>query len=442
MSGGIDSSALLLVFSDICKKWCLHLTAFHLDHHLRGVESDADRELVTRQCAALDVPLTVAHHRFASDGPSIQNEARKIRRRLLIEKAVQNGAQWIVTAHHIDDQAETFFIQLFNGAGLKGLSGMAPRDGQFIKPFLCFTRDEIAAFFMGQNTISYREDASNARDHYTRNHIRRHLLPMLKKNYKFSVATLIRQMDLIADAESLLEEFFTREPIHGLLVFKKGRTVFPLNIFLRLPRSFKYRLLLRMLDGSEFVKKKIHTRVLTDIIARSEFPSESTVLYQDPEKKICAEGGELIISPALKISQASPIKIKNGVFLAGKAQLTLCSMKFAFISLNKLKENLFFQLPAAFSINEVNLSRALPDDVFFGVGASGSKKVNRYLIDRKLPRSRREQVLKLHLGSEIIALFGINDTNFSYFFGPFIAESFKISAPDSEIYYVEIGSGD
>jgi tRNA(Ile)-lysidine synthase len=182
VSGGADSVALARSLSGT---WPSGLVIAHLNHRLRGTESDADAEFVRELCP--DLPhfiesLDVAQ--MARDtGENLEATARRVRYGFLTRVARQVGAGWIATAHTRDDQAETILHRLIRGSGLRGLRGIAEshvRDGiRIVRPMLAVTKGEVVDYLtiLGQ---PWREDASNTDPAFTRNRLRHELLPLLR----------------------------------------------------------------------------------------------------------------------------------------------------------------------------------------------------------------------------------------------------------------------
>ena len=182
VSGGADSTALLLGLCRIAPEFGLRVAAAHLDHDLRGPESQADQAFVEALCAKHGVPLRCkrwdTRERMRRRGWSGQEGLRRLRREFLEESARRVGAAAIATAHHAQDQLETVLMRLLRGAGLRGLGGMSARRGRWIRPLLAAGRDQIEADLkaVGQ---SWREDQSNADPRYLRSRIRHDVLPAL-----------------------------------------------------------------------------------------------------------------------------------------------------------------------------------------------------------------------------------------------------------------------
>ena len=177
-SGGMDSMCLL----DFLYENGYRVCAAHYNHQLRGQEADMDEDLVRAWCAARRIPLCVGTGDVAAyageTGLTVEEAARKLRYDFLNSVAGQTGAARIVTAHHANDNAETVLFHLARGTGMAGLAGIAPKNGRLVRPFLCLTREELAAYAK-EHHVPYRTDATNADTALTRNFIRAEVLPKL-----------------------------------------------------------------------------------------------------------------------------------------------------------------------------------------------------------------------------------------------------------------------
>ncbi len=176
LSGGIDS----MVLADLLLKTKVEFVAAHCNFHLRGEESDGDEKFVRDYAERNGIQCFVKHfdtEKYASgNGISIEMAARDLRYAWFEELRQHLGYDIIAVAHHADDQAETFFINLLRGAGLNGLKGMKPQNGVIIRPLLWASREQIRKYAVG-NQILWREDHTNAESVYLRNKIRNQLLP-------------------------------------------------------------------------------------------------------------------------------------------------------------------------------------------------------------------------------------------------------------------------
>jgi tRNA(Ile)-lysidine synthase len=182
VSGGADSTALLLALAALRDEFDFALAAAHLHHGLRGADADADLEHVRALCGRLRVPLMAARWdtrvRMARRGLSGQAGLRTLRREFLMSARRSADAAVIATAHTADDQLETVLMRLLRGAGLRGMGGIRARSGTWIRPLLEATRADIESDLRAARQ-PWREDASNADPHYLRNRIRHAVIPAL-----------------------------------------------------------------------------------------------------------------------------------------------------------------------------------------------------------------------------------------------------------------------
>ena len=213
LSGGADSVALLHLLLDEGRQ----IAAVHVNHGLRGDASDGDEAFVRALCAKHGVPLYV----YRADPPEDPGEgwAREVRYGFFRQAMRESGADALVLAHHRDDQAETLLLHLLRGAGLNGLTGMAPdatvEGMRILRPLLTFSRESLRAY-LRQKGLAWREDASNDDRRYLRNAVRHELLPLMEQlapgaaQRMAQTAFLLRQDEAVLDA--LTADFLARYP--------------------------------------------------------------------------------------------------------------------------------------------------------------------------------------------------------------------------------------
>jgi tRNA(Ile)-lysidine synthase len=184
VSGGADSVCLLAALLELKDKFGFSVAAAHFDHRLRGAESDRDALFVGRLCRDLNVTLYTGSADVGGyareNGLGGEEAARRLRYDFFYETGKKSGAVRIATAHTADDNAETILFHLTRGAGLRGLGGIPPVHGHIIRPMLAVTREEVL-FFLSGRSLTYVEDSSNADEKYSRNLIRRRVIPVLKQ---------------------------------------------------------------------------------------------------------------------------------------------------------------------------------------------------------------------------------------------------------------------
>lgn len=193
VSGGSDSVALLHVLDELRKRYALTVTCAHYNHELRGSASDADEAFVHELADHLGIPFQSGKDDVrayaATHHLSPEEAARDLRLHFLRMVALQTGASCIATAHTQDDQVETVLFRLFKGTGMRGLAGIAPRNGMFVRPLLGCSKEELQAWLQ-QHGWQWREDASNRDPRYERNFVRISVLPLLESRFP-SVRTAV-----------------------------------------------------------------------------------------------------------------------------------------------------------------------------------------------------------------------------------------------------------
>lgn len=230
VSGGADSVALLHSLIRVSPGGSQRLVVAHVDHGLRGRESEDDAQFVADLCAQLGVRCEIQRLAgavfAATGGEGIESVARRARYEHLQAVAAQCGARHVVTGHTADDQAETILLRILRGTGLRGLAGI-PRVRSLspglslIRPLLGFSRQEVLAFLaaLGQ---PFREDATNRDPRFRRNQLRQELMPLLIRDYNPNLPdALIRLAALAGQTQALVDRLVERlaeravRPAHG-----------------------------------------------------------------------------------------------------------------------------------------------------------------------------------------------------------------------------------
>lgn len=250
VSGGPDSVALLSVLTALAPSWDLTLQAVHVNHGLRGAESEEDASFVAGLCDRLGVVLVI--ERVTLGGPagrrkgrSLQEQAREARYAAMVRVATALRMDKIALGHTADDQAETLVMWMLRGSGTAGLAGIPPARGPFlIRPLLDIGRAEIMTYLEAQG-LPFRVDSSNAKPLYLRNRVRHELLPALKRFNPGLLGVLKRQAEILREDDLCLDQLvsehlarLTREDGAGeFLVDRAGLLALPLALRRRMVRT-------------------------------------------------------------------------------------------------------------------------------------------------------------------------------------------------------------
>jgi len=199
-SGGGDSVFALFFLNKYKHKYKIDICALHVNHSLRGDESDSDEEFCRSMCENLDIEfysekvvvLTLAK----KEKLSIEEAARNLRYNKLNEYLTISSSNKIVTAHNLDDNTETVFLNLVRGTGLKGLSGIPIKRNNIVRPFLILNKSDIIEY-LNINSIKFRIDSTNCENKFKRNYLRNEIIPKIKENLNLGLDQNILKLSQI-----------------------------------------------------------------------------------------------------------------------------------------------------------------------------------------------------------------------------------------------------
>ena len=204
LSGGADSVALLLLLDEMGYK----VHALHCNFHLRGEESDRDERFCDDLCLKKNIPFHRIHFdtlMYAETHKmSVEMAARELRYRYFEQLRKDIGAEAICVAHHQDDTVETVLLNLVRGTGLRGLTGIQPRNGAILRPLLCVTRTEIEAY-LATKQQDYVTDSTNLETDFVRNKIRLQVVPLLRQLNPAVSENIVRTAEHLTEAQKVLD---------------------------------------------------------------------------------------------------------------------------------------------------------------------------------------------------------------------------------------------
>lgn len=405
VSGGADSVALLLLISRLRSLTQLTLLAVHVDHQLRGAESDGDVELVKQLCQTLAVPLIVRKVRL--DGSSdLENRARDKRFEVFEEVMEAYRFDLIVTAHHNNDQSETMLLNLFRGAGLSGMAGIRPRSGQVGHPLLCFEKEELV-WLLEEEKIPWREDSSNQDQRFRRNWVRNTLLPLLAREMNPRIATSLgEQAQVFADAEAMLLTRTKTLMKRVTLEQEAERVTLSLPAFQRCNRLEQYYLLKELVCVLSGSSRDFFSRNFQDILD----------LLESGGSKYIRLGKGLIARKVYdelsleKESEAAPIPEPVSI-AEDRALVVWGDYRFSFKLLKvlppKREEDPYNVYMDADKVRfPFSIRSRRPGDRFQPLGMSSLVKLKEYFINVKIGKYDRDQVPVFDDGEKIIWIAG------------------------------------
>lgn len=411
VSGGIDSIVLVHLFNQLGYE----IAIAHCNFGLRGEESDGDEQFVRNFALKKDVPIYVSNFetkQYAlSSKVSIQIAARELRYNWFAEIMQQYGYDYLLTAHHADDSAETFLINFTRGTGIEGLLGIPQQNGSIVRPLLPFTREEIEDYARANN-IQWREDSSNASDKYLRNKLRHHVLPVLKElNPSFS-ESFAQTIENLRQAQALATDA-------AALVYKKVVTVKNGQERIHIPKLLAYQ---------------NYKAYLYQWLGKYGFTA-----WDDVYDLAKAQTGKYVLSGTHRLLKdrevliLEPIKIDSGIVFEIKSlyEKTIEPIELRLDLVEDMEPN-----PAKniiFVDNELIkfplfVRRWQEGDYFCPLGMNGlKKKVSKFFKDEKMSLSDKENTWLLCTENEIIWVTGRRAD-----------DRFKVTTQTTQILKIEV----
>ncbi|OGQ35302.1 MAG: tRNA lysidine(34) synthetase TilS [Deltaproteobacteria bacterium RIFCSPHIGHO2_12_FULL_43_9] len=438
LSGGVDSVVLLDVLSKLRDELTSDLIVAHVNHGLRGKDSDRDAEFAKNMAKEYGFPfygkkIDIAHLQTVLQG-SPQEIAREERLQYLEQLAEKIEAHRIALGHNWDDQSETVLMRLIRGAGPTGLRGMGHSRGRFIRPLLDISRSEIAEYAL-THKLKNVEDESNKSDAYLRNKIRHKLIPLLEKEYNPEIkSALIRLATILREEDRFLDRLCTDLFAKHAKV-QSGEVVFEIGELLKLDSSLRARLIRMALRAVKHDLRRIshhHIDIIEELIL-SQAPQKQLDLPDDI--KVYRVYSSLIIGlgeSSYLSARGRPFEYKMmvpGSTFVKELGISVTSE----VLQNKGYGRGFVFKPAVafFDFDKLPPNLALrsvkPGDSFQPYGMTGSKKIADYFIELKIPSTQREMVPLMATENDIAWVVGYR-----------VSEKYKIDRWSKKVLKVSI----
>jgi tRNA(Ile)-lysidine synthase len=436
VSGGPDSVALLHVLHRLRQEWDLHLGVAHFDHGLRGEVSREEARFVADLARDLDLPFHAAEGDVLglaqTQKISLQMAARQLRLDFLDQVRRDHAYDRVALGHTADDQVELFFLRLLRGAGTEGLKGMWPRTpAGLVRPLLAVGKNVLLAW-LHQEKLPYREDQSNLSRRYLRNRVRLDLVPRLQQDYNPRLKDAIwRLMAILQEDERLLAE--TTEAAFNTV----ARWIAPDWVALSIPKllalspGLQTRLLRRTL-GSLLAHQEVTSSQVKNLLdlAQGE-KSGGAMIFGNCQ--VARAGQELHFFPPLPplpepcatlLPELEMVESPDGWRLEARnlpgprPEGRPASPALAWLDYDQVS----FPL---------SLRRLLPGDRFWPEGAGGTKKMQDFLVDAKIPRWLRPHLPMVVSGDKIIWVPGLR-----------LADAVKLTPDTSRVLELTITPAD
>lgn len=377
VSGGADSVALLFALYLLRDSTAIQLRAAHFNHGLRGLESDRDEAFVLQLCERLGIPLDVGRGQVVPGKKGLEAAAREARYGFLNSLPGK-----IATAHTADDNAETVLMHLVRGTGLKGLGGIAPKNGRLIRPMLTVTRQEILDF-LEEYGLSYVTDSSNETDLFLRNRLRRHVMPLLRQENPRLVENMSAAALRLRNDEETLASLCYAENLPSVQALRD------------MPQALRNRFVADFLQKSGVPEPEAEHIALVERLIFSPKPSAKANFPGAIVISRCYEKLE-VITPSQNIEPMLLPRFGSIVLPQGNMMIR-CS------PIRELVDG-----PCAFTVcpkGEMVIRSRQAGDAMRLHG--GTKELKKLFIDRKIPAAERCRIPVIADDAGILGVYGI-----------------------------------
>ncbi len=424
VSGGADSTCLLLMMCRVAQERGFSVFCAHYDHKLRGEESARDADFVRELCKRLEVHCIVGsgdvRARAAETGRGIEETAREMRYAFLRETADSLGAVRIATAHNMNDNAETMLLNLARGAGSAGLAGIAPARSGLVRPLLCLTRSEIERWLLeqGENWVT---DSSNLSDEYARNRLRHEALPALESvNPAFVQHALDAARRLRADDAYLTElaENFLQE--NGESV--SGCTALSVKALAGLPEPVFFRVLKKL--GGQAITGR-HAQDVRGLLREGA----SGKCVSLPGMKVCRSFGKLCFG-APEALPPLPVRMLDA---PGAVEIPECGITIRRTDgvpgeIHKTFKKFYFEMTK--TCGKITIRPKNPGDSIRLPGRGCTKSLKALFAEAEIPAWERARIPVLADENGLLAVVG------------FGADERRLAAPGEAAILIEIEERD
>ncbi len=427
-SGGTDSLALLLLLDNLKEGMDLTIGAAHVNHGLRGDQADEDEAFCRDFCQTRAIPyysLIADVTAYAREHKvSIELAGRSKRYTFFKDIMINKGYDICATAHHLDDQAETILLNLMRGTGLSGLTGMQGKRGNFIKPLLSVRKDELIKY-LDEAGVTPREDESNKESLYQRNKVRNQIIPYMKEHFNENIEETLERMGKLIQRDLDYLERQVQEAKKNLLDIETK----PIQVILRKEAFLQHEAILSrlVLEALKALKhnltdiEEVHVR---DVIALGH-KETGKIIHLKEGIMVKNNYGDLIFEKMIEKDKEDPLQVY--LKIPGEYSVMGNRITLRVISREEMKKEVHLRFFNGDSLDdEILLRHRQEGDTMRPLGMGGYKKIKNILIDRKVTREKRDELLIFQNRKDIF-----------YIGGMMISEDYKVK--ESTIKIVEVG---
>lgn len=396
VSGGVDSVVLVYLLH----KLNYNITLAHCNFCLRGKESDADELFCIKLANKLNLKIFTkkfnTNEYIKMQKIGVQEAARNLRYQWFNELLQQYQLKFLLTAHHANDQIETFFINTFRGTGLKGLAGIPNAKNKIIRPLLPFTKLEIFEFAKS-NKLKFRTDSSNLKDDYLRNFIRLQILPKIKTKIPQIEARMLQNNLILQSEFNVLNDLIEDKKAEYKITINKPIKISIKQLLAEKHLHFVTHHLFQLFNLSSTQIENIINCVSPKVITGKKFNTST--------HNIVIDRNEIVVEPIIQPFETIVLPTEKELFKNNLFKIT---------RLNKLKKPLSSELLIDKNklIYPLTVRNANIGDSFVPFGMKGFKLLSNFFKDLKLNLFEKQKTLLLINGNnEIIWVIGYRTDN-------------------------------
>ena len=405
LSGGPDSVFLLNFLLKYRRKYGIEIGAMHVNHMIRGKEADNDEKFCKKLCSQLGVDYHTVKRNVPSlakaNKISIEEAAREIRYRELEKVMKKFGYDKIATAHNCSDNAETVFLNLIKGTGLKGLSGIPIKRENIIRPILSITKDEILEY-LKKNNVQYLIDKTNFSNVYERNFIRNKMFPQVKKHLNPKIEQTLFKSSLILKKQSAVLNSAIKIISNHVVTREKDKL--EINIYeLGVIDKSLWGDVIKFSIERNF-SAKLSSNDCNEVISLFSNQIGKSISISNGLSAL-RERGKVLVYIKRKQKKSDNVAIKIGG--SGQINHKEIMINYADKNLAAYSSNKNIEYINADKVTDKFILRFWKDgDRFYPLGLNGSKKVSDFLNDQKVSAFEKRKQLVLTNNKKIVWVVG------------------------------------
>lgn len=408
VSGGPDSVAMLHALHTHSSELGISLHVAHINHEIRGEQSNLDEEFVRKLAQMLRLPITIGHANVPAMCAELHvgvEEAARIARHAFLRKTAESiCANKIAIAHTADDRAETILLNILRGCGIDGLGAMQPIDGLIARPLIETYRCDIDAY-ISKHALPYRIDETNLDTTFARNRVRHELIPSLEREFNPAIKSALNRLGEIAASQSNLMRSLSESALHEIarLDGLDG------SLFANLPEAIQFQIVRREIEKLKGDLSDVTFEQIRSIVASVTQGNEFT--FTLPTGRIYAsyKGGILRFFCQNEPDQAS--SFEQALKIPGKAYIPEIGLTLncAIID-NPTMQKLSIDeamIDTSSVVGTLRVRNMKPGDHIVPLGMTGKKKLQDVFVDKKIPRQKRAKVAVVADDEKILWVVGI-----------------------------------